>query len=381
MKMKRGMGGGMGDGVGRILAIIGLFIIIGSMLLTSVIPGGVPQDTQSNAGAQGTLAAIVFPPPNPNVTMGILYVHPKATFVIAQPQGYTPTAQSDMLINGVSMVDNTRYSVLHAYMLHYGFGQSVQVLDAENSPDILANSWSQYDTWMETGRDAGEDRLTISFTLDLAGNHYLARHITWADEQDDTWVYVVRLVVPENNPALLDTLEELIIPSFDRLPDSRSTPIEWTGAVNVNQGYSIRYPLTWRLTEGGPGQPSTLATGQGTLTLRGSARPVPDADAVPAWVQEIHPEAEILAVEPAERAFGAGYAVAFTYPDTDGARHSKLAVLINTPDGQLVSAMFELAGEASVNLLDEEARAAHGELWAALASFAPLPAGAVVRLP
>jgi hypothetical protein len=374
----------MKDSLGKGLAIVFLILIIGSMTLTTVAPDLINRQPSSSQTVQegpttataSTPAPAVFPTPNPNgpdVTLEAAYVHPSGIFYIAQPQGFVPTPTTQSNIASVSMVDTARYSVVHAYVQQYTAPQDITALDVENSPSVLAASWVQYDNWVETGRTQEEDRLVIDFDLALGQNDYLGRHITWPAPEDSTWVYVLRLVVPANYPALLDALETLIIPSYHLLADSLSVPLEWGAVIDPSAGYTIRYPETWTFLDGGTGRITTL-TGEGTLTLSGGMEPVVDEEAARAWVLASRSEAEIVAVEPIERPYGAGYAVAYGFADSDGEPQSGLVLLLNGAGDRLVTANLRLP-TGGVNLLADAGE--HADLQAMLATFDVLPADAL----
>jgi len=370
----------MKSSLGRISAIVGLFVIIASMLLTSILPGGLERQPTSPPGTPAsdlTAPPVVFPTPDPDgpaLAIAQIYVHPAGTFAVAQPRGFTANATSSSTVNSLSLVDGERYAVIHAYIQEYNTPQDVTTLDAANDAAALAASWSEYDGWTETGRETRDDSIAIDFTLDLLGNTYLARHITWAPAEDARLAGVLRLVVPGNNAPLLDALEALVLPSFRLLPDGLRAPLDWAAVVDPAAGYAIRYPAGWTLADGGPGRVTTLTAAEGhTLTLSGAPGALQSPADAGAWLEASRPGAEVLDVQPVTRAFGDGYAVAYRFSDADGATHGGLALLLNNPGGQIVSANLRLAG-AAANLLDEDEATAYAGIWRVLDTFAPLPA-------
>ncbi len=370
----------MKSSLGRISALVGLFMIIASMLLTSILPVGLdrqPTSPPSQPTLDLTAPVVVFPTPDPDgpaLEIAQVYIHPAGTFLVIQPQGFTPSATSGSTVNSLSLVDGARYSVIHAYIQEYSTPQDATTLDAANDAAALAASWSEYDGWRETGRRIDADSVTIDFTLDLAGNTYLARHITWTAAEDPRLVCVVRLVAPGNNAPLLDALEALVRPSFHVLPDGLRAPLDWAGIVDPAAGYVIRHPAGWTLADGGPGRVVTTLTSAGgdTLTLSAASGTLEAPADAESWLTENRPGAEALDMQPVTRAYGEGYAIAYRFSDADGATHGGLALLLNTPGGQIISANLRLAGEA-VNLLDEDEASAYGDIWRMLNTFAPLP--------
>lgn len=370
----------------RIAAVVALVMIIGSMLLSTVAPGlGTnnnavqPIPTVSMDTPEPT--ALTFPTPDPagpNVVAAETYVHPSGTFMVMRPQGWLPAPTTTETIASVSLVNNTLLSVVHAYIQAYTYPQDVTALDAENSADQLASSWSAYDAWRETNRIVGEDRLTIDFELDLTGNTYLARHITWGSTIDPNLAVVLRIVVPNNNPALLDALTEAIIPSYQLIPEALSVPLNWQGYVDQTLGYEIRLAPGWQLVDGGPGSTATFATEGETLTLNVEMNTALDGeDAARAWVEASHADAEVVAVAPLERAGQSGFSVAYRFPDADGASQSGLALLLPTETGGLLSANLRI-NASGVNLLAEDADPSYSLVTQMLGSLAPLPAEAVL---
>ncbi|MBN2471828.1 MAG: hypothetical protein JXN59_13990 [Anaerolineae bacterium] len=373
----------MKGSLGKISAVVGLFMIIASMLLTTILPGGSPRQSQPTTAPQmlqePTIPPVIFPTPNPggpDLIIGTMAAHPSGTFVIAQPQGFTPATSANDTIHSMGLVDTARYSVIHAYIQTLAEPQDVASLDRYNSPETLAATWSEYGNWVETDRRVTNDRLIIDFTLSLDNNYYLARQVTWAVEEAPTLVVVVRLVVPDNNPALLAALEDLIIPSYHLLPGAATVPLSWGGAVDTVGGYVMRFPPEWTRVDAAAGRIATL-TGPDdeTLTLNSETGHVTSAEDAATWVMENRSGAEILASEPVSRADGEGFAVAYAFATADGEPQSGLALLLNGPSERLVNANLRL-DRPDVNLLD--ARADHAALWAVLDTFSPLPAEAVL---
>lgn len=321
---------------------------------------------------------VVFPTPPPGGTVveaAGLYVHPSGAFYLAQPQGWSITPNTNPAVASASFVNSTLYSVVHVYIQHHDFGQDLASLDALYGAAELAASWGEYDTWLETDRQQTDDALVIDFELSLDGNTYLARQLAWPDPQDNTWSHVLRLVGPGNNPALLDALQNLIIPSYQAVADALTAPLTWPAYIDQTYGLVIKFPETWQIADGGPGLTTTLvsASGQATVTLStGREAALDNPDAARAWLEAARPGAEVIEVGTVERANGSGYRIAYTYNDADGEARSGLAVLLNGADGRLVAANLRL-NETRVNLLDEEATAAQQEAVQVMRTFALLP--------
>jgi hypothetical protein len=364
-----------------------MIMIIGSMLLSTVAPGL----GTNNAAQPATISmdtpeptAVTFPTPDPagpNVVASGMFVHPSGTFLLMQPQGWLAAPTTTETIASVSLVNNVLFSVVHAYIQAYTYPQDVTALDAENSADQLASSWSAYDTWRETNRTVGEDRLTIDFELVLTGNTYLARQITWGSDIDPNLAVVLRIVVPDNNPALLDALAEAIIPSYHLIPEAVSVPLNWQGYVDQTLGYEIRLAPGWQIVDGGPGSTVTFATEGMTLTLSVEPDTALDGeDAARAWVEASRTDAEVVAIEPLERENESGFSVAYRFPNADGAPQSGLALLLPTANGSLLSANLRIE-TGGVNMLAEDLDPSYSLVTQMLGSLAPLPAEAILTPP
>lgn len=367
----------------KFVGLLFLVMIIGSMVLSTVLPAlqsanGSAADSDTQNFAEPTAAIVSFPTPNPDgYTLPPVdtVVHPAALFALGQPQGWTPSTSTQGGVASISMVNSTVYSVIHAYIQQYEFAQDVPALDAEFQDDVLAASWSEYDGWVETAREASEAQLIIDFELTLGENTYLARQFTRPLAADPTWAVVMRLVAPGNNPDLLDSLQADIIPSFVELPDGLAAPLEWETYFDRIGGYAIRYAPGWALVDGGPGRPVTLSDAERGFTLTLDFAPdgaLEDEDAVTAWVEAARLDAEVIDIVPVSRAFGDGYAVAFTFSDMDGAAQGGFAVLVNGPDGRLLSASLRMP-DLPINLLDNADSEPYPDLLTMVESFAPLP--------
>lgn len=363
-------------------------MIIGSMLLSTVAPGigtyNAVQPVATTSMDTPAPTAVTFPTPDPagpNVVASGVYVHPSGTFLLMQPQGWLPAPTTTETIASVSLVNNAQLSVVHAYIQAYTYPQDVTALDAENSADQLASSWSAYDTWRETNRTAGDERLTIDFELDLTGNTYLARQVSWGSDVDPNLAVVLRIVVPNNNPALLDALAEAIIPSYHLIPEALSVPLNWQGYVDQTLGYEIRLAPGWQIVDGGPGSTATFAAEGMTLTL--SVEPdttVESEDAARAWVEASRARAEVVAAAPLEREDRSGFSVAYRFPNADGEAQSGLALLLPTANGSLLSANLRIE-QGGVNLLAEDPDPRYSLVTQMLGSLAPLPGEAILTPP
>ncbi len=181
--------------------------------------------------------------------------------------------------------------------------------------------------------------------------------------------------MPGNNPALLERLQSLLVPSIRLLPDSLAAPLSWPAYIDGVWNFVLKYPEGWSVVDGGPGRTATLADpgGQVALTLNSEADSViADAEAARAWVERVRPGAEILDVQPVVRTHGAGFGVSYLYSDADGEPRSGLTILLNGLGDRLATATLRL-NEGRLNLLDSAVSAAYQEALQAVQTFALLP--------
>lgn len=373
----------MKESLSRIVAIVALVLIIGSMVLSTVLPGLInnqpaPQPQNTAESLDPTIPPVVFPTPEtgtPIINSAGAYIHPSGAFYLMQPQGWITSHNTQVDVASASMVNTASYSVVHAYIQKATFEQDLASLDTANDAAMLAATWSEYDSWTETSRELGEDRLTINFTLTLGGATYLARHYTWVDPAEPTWAVVLRFVVPGNNPALLDALADQIIPSYHLLPDALTAPLTWDAFNDQIAGYTIKLPPDWQLTDGGPGLITTYSRQGMTLTLSHDAEgTIADADEAAAWVSNLRAEAEIIGVEPVAHTLGEGFIVVYHFTDADGENQSGMAVLLSDDERGLYAAHLRIAeGEVTPSTDGSDPNA---EIWQALNTFTLLPADA-----
>ena len=179
--------------------------------------------------------------------------------------------------------------------------------------------------------------MIVNFNLRSGGNEYLGRDIT---RLEGTTLYVTRLVVPANNPPLLEKLAALVSATFTGFPSLQALPQEWPAYHDQVLGTILKHPAGWQQVAGGPGRPVTFTVpADGEARVRLSAEPdlrLDDAAAAEAWVaeeSETRSGVTILASAPVEHDSGSGYQVAYTFTDTAGDTHSGLAVLLNGAGG------------------------------------------------
>lgn len=327
---------------------------------TTQIDQGTPTPDLSNPNE---IPAIVFPTPvegTPVIDSAGTYVHPSGTFHMFFPQGWVPEVQTNPSLASVSFNEPEMLSVIHAYLQRHEVDQDIDSLDALYDAGELAGTWSRYSDWFETGREIVDGRLVIDFNLVQDEQNYLGRHVTWAIEEAPTWSQVLRVVVPGNNPVLLDTLDEILVPSFQPLPEMLEATVGEDAYVDSTFGFTIKPATGWNVVDGGAGRTTTIADADeiATLTLAFEAdNVIGDEDAAHSWLQEARPNAEIIALQEAATTNGDGYKLAYTYTVLDGAERSGLLALFNGEDGRLIAANLVI-DEPGLNLLVEESELA-----------------------
>ena len=284
------------------------------------------------------------------------FLHPSGLYAVSVPTGWEvvppaptgPTGVAELSMNNpdtesviTTMVEAPEQPVTNADDLNDYFNAG-----------RLAGSWPRFQRGsQELRRDIVDDRLIIEFALeDAQQREFFARHASWTDGE---WIYTARVVVPKNGVDLLNFLLEPVIDGIQPLVRFQDTPLTWEGYFDQVDRHVLRYPSTWRLTDGGTaGQPTSFESADGTdVLVEAMPDTLPDEDAAVAWVEALRGGITADSVESVSREGGEGWQVAFTYTDADGAPHSGLAVLLNGIDDQLHVALAVLP-EGGINLLD-----------------------------
>jgi hypothetical protein len=151
---------------------------------------------------------------------------------------------------------------------------------------------------------------------------------------------MVRVVTPENSRDYLLHLLDQMIPSIDTVDAYSGSPVGWNSFFSADEGYIVRYPQTWLVTDGSVGTPITVEGEESVLRLESVAdTTIADADAAEAYVKSARPNAEILSVEPVERDGASGFAVAYSETNLDGDAFSGQTLLLNdSATGRLLTA-------------------------------------------
>ena len=328
----------MNDNAKRASLYLGIFlavVMIGGIFLP-LIRNNTP--TTQDVPEPTATPLPTFPPPPADLTtiaFDKYYLHPSGIFAIAQPDGWTASEPSrGTTIAQVNLVNNATLAVVDSYIEDPATPLTADQLSDHFSESAINSSWANFTTWTESSRRLEGERLILDFTVTLQGRTYVARQQAWTDGD---WVYVVRVLVPENATELLRYLLDNFVASLRPMTIFQGTPLNWSAYYDPNANHIIRYPQEWAVTDSAPGRPTSISSNDGIL-LRVEARAgaaVADEAAARAFVEGTRSGVSVTSVQPVERGTAQGFSVAYGYTTVDGSRESGLAVLLNTADETL----------------------------------------------
>jgi hypothetical protein len=349
-------------------ALIG-FIIIFTFVISLIAPDR-RRGSSSSGGTYPTLTPYGTPPPptqviiptpelDPQLEGELPYIHSTGLFQTFRPAGsdwFVNESQGAESTTSVVIQSPARLAVIHNYIRPGVQYETPESLSTEFLNEAhFVDAWAEYDSWLETGRTITGDHVIVNFDLMSDGNQYLGRAIAWVE---DGWLYISRLVVPANNPALLDLLQSLVIPAFRGYSQLQILPQSWPAYIDQELGFLLKHPSGWQIVAGGKERPVTfnVPAEEGKTAVR--VWTVPDRvvgsdQQAEAWLTETEPTATALALEPVEHGMGTGYQIAYAYRDTAGDPHSGLMMLLNDASGTLFVANLQ-STPAGTNWLDAE---------------------------
>lgn len=279
---------------------------------------------------------IIIPTPDvePSLDGEPVYIHPSGYFQTFQPAGRDwQVAQDPDAVNadptyaGIVLQNLDRLAVIHTYLQQGVEYTSLESL-SENyfTAAEFDTNWGQYDEWIETGRTVTGEHLIINFDLSLEEFNYLGRTIAWLD---NNFLYVARVVVPDNNPTLLDLLAERLAQTFKGYHDAQELPRSWPVYIDRTSGFMLKHGSGWGMIAGGEGRPTTFRVPYGQVrVMTESDQPFETIEQAEQWVINTEQGVTILNSDTIDREMGTGYAVGYTYQDAAGDPHSGLAVLL-----------------------------------------------------
>src|SRR5579859_4555426 len=261
----------------------------------------------------------------------------------APPPGTQPATPSGLELSRVAatFINSNVFSVIHVFA-EKDTTRKAKTLDDLNAYYDKTNldaAWSNFTGgWKELNRGVQGDHYAINFELYLTGDTYLARQIS---RFHGDWLMVMRLVVPDNNPQLLDQLQTATYPMFNFWDQGLNAPLGWRAVGDSVLGYVVRFPTPWQLVDGAPGFPyainGTLESGAITMNARAeSGKSAKSEDEARSYISGNFGKANIQAVKPFTIGSSQGFSVNYTNPDADGNLHNVLTYLLNGANGKLI---------------------------------------------
>lgn len=341
----------------------GIAIMVIFTSLIGLINLDVTTNTTSSNNDQFTTpepTALVFPTPeaNPQLDGEAPYIHSSGYFQTFRPAGDDWIMDEGGAVSAgttlkVVMQSPQRLVVVHNFIQA---GVNYESLDALNTAFLtvehFAGAWADYDNWSETNRTIADNRVVVDFELTSKGEIYLNRSTYWLEGDQ---LFVSRLVVPSNNPALLDVLQERVMANFKPYPEMMALEAFWPAYVDQQLGYVLKHPSDWEQVAGGVGRAVTfnIPADEGKNLVRAwavDAAPLASAEDAESWWTANEPGATVIGSAALAHENGAGYQVAYTFQDEQGDIHSGLAVLLNDAQGRLFVANLQI-NPPDVNLL------------------------------
>lgn len=376
------------------VAGVGFLILIFVISALPINDANTPLATPQNP-AEVSSAHPFVPVGGTPVTVSGTYVHPTGIFSLPLVSGWelpgespeeSVAASPDQPITraGATFINVNAASVVHTFVEDDPARNliSFEAMDAYYTADQVGAAWSQYNGgWREMNRRASDDSLIIDTEMTHEGLVYLGRQIT---RLQDRWLIVLRIVVPNNNPLLLERLQAVYAPQYHLWQTSLNAPLFWRTLSDTVSGYLIRYPADWRQEDGRHGAPYTLSGRLAERDYRLLTRAIPnrqatDEAAARAWVAETYPRAAIQTVQSEVRGAFTGYTLSFLAPDPDGNQRSLTATLINGK-GALYVAVLQTFAEGR-DLLAPNDNSISPELFRIRETFTPIRLAALTVLP
>lgn len=319
-----------------------------------------------------------FPTPEaggPQLALGESVMQANGLFQIAVPEDWTVVNNQWLPQEArarISFNSSSRLSVIDALVdTGVNFPNAQALADDYLTTDYFMQEWFSYSSATESARRVSDERIVIDFDLTANTLSYLGRQISWLEGD---WLHSLRLVVPDNYPALLDALEAQVLPTFISYPQQIAQPFSWVAYHDAEQGYLLRTPGWQTVSPGVLREPSLPAQ------LRIRVLPQSSLNALDAagqlLTERLHPSAQVLSSQVTERSNSSGYLVSYADRDSDGNPVSGLVTLLNGEDEQLYVADIEVA-VPDIDLLALEPDSPYATLRQISDSFRILPAEAV----
>lgn len=327
------------------------FLMIASAILPSISQNQSPIVQPQAEPTEIPVPTFAPPPSIDTINFDQKYLHPSGLFTVAQPSGWASTRDSN---NGthvqVNFNNDPAKSVIETYIEKPS--EPIETLDelsAHFSQEDLESSWRNYSSPTETGRfiDKEKERVLIDFELTLGRQTYLARHVA---QIKDGWIYVTRVVTPNNARDLLLFLVDQLPPTIERVELFAEAPTEeiaWSAYYSLEDNLIIRYPNGWAVADGGPGEPVSIEGNNGEVLRIETIddMPIDSEDAARSFVEGLRTGISVVSVEPTTRNGGEGFQVAYNLKTLEGENQNGIAVLLNDENGTLYVANARANGD------------------------------------
>jgi hypothetical protein len=343
----------------RTYAIFAIFMVV-LMGMTAILPALAPNTTvQPNIEPTATIIP-TFPAPPADlsaITFDQTYLHPSALYIVNHPEDWVPEYQPNTF-RQVNFKNIDAQSDIEVFVESpQPAPATLQEVSARYDDSTLAAGWRTYNDWEETSReiDAANNAVIIDFELVRRGQVFLARQYA---ELRDGRIYVTRVVAPSNARELLLDLLDKAKTAIEPVELFQDTPVEWNGYYSNVENFVIRYPSSWTLRDGAPGQPVTIElSSQAVLRVETAEGTVADEDAAREFVLARQPDAEIQTVQAAERNGTSGFEVSYIFRNLEGEPQSALTVIL--PDGENTLRVATVrVGNQDLDLLNNESQVA-----------------------
>lgn len=371
---------------GRALRILGVGFLIVIFVASALPLGDANTPIATPQAPESSSAHPIVPAGGTPVVVTGTYVHPSGMFSVPLLSGWSlpgdspeesiaATPDQPITRAGASFINVQAASVVHTFVEDNPAISSgdLEALQNYYTAEQLGAAWSQYNGgWREIGRRVEGDALIIDTEMTHEGLVYLGRQIA---RLQDRWLMVMRLVVPNNNPSLLERLQATALPHFHLWQTSISAPMNWRTLSDTVAGYLIRFPSAWQQEDGKNGAPYTLSGELDGRLYRLNTRRIADVQiadeaAARAWVSEAYPRATLQSAQPEVRGAFSGYTVSFLAPDPDGNQRSMSATLING-EGALYVAILQTFADGSDLLMPTDSKISP-ELFRIRQTFTPI---------
>ncbi len=266
--------------------------------------------------------------------------------------------------NRASTIFRGQCAVLHTIVeLGMNYDTPQALADELFTETYFDTEWDQYPAWEITGQRFEDEYAIYDFKLEgdrtspSCPVDYLGRQISWIE---DSYLLTVRIVVPDDDGASLNKINELALAPIVVYP--HMIPLleqNWLARVSADDLAMMVLPPAWETTEqSGLAQTFTGTedmTGYRATMLTYAATPLESMEDAEAWLARLRPTAEFFDTNETvdDQEFSSGYRLSYTYADIDGNTFSAVAALLNDSAGNLYVAELITPGR-DINFLAEE---------------------------